>query len=322
MITSVLVAYFVKSSIAGEMVLVGTLYALYSYTERISGLFFRFAYKYSDITQQKTSVENSEILSNDFIKKDKGSQVKLTRWKALNIDHLTFSYQSNKEELHLRDISIQINKGEKIALIGESGSGKTTFLKLIRGLYKPKKLDLRLGENHLNSFEQISDEIALIPQDPELFTTTIRENITLGIRSNNDEIKKYTDIACFTQVVERLPRKLESNINEKGVNLSGGEKQRLALSRGLIASIGKEIILLDEPTSSVDSKNEMQIYKNIFSTFKDKTVISTIHRLHLLSLFDTIYLFDKGKIIASGNFNEIKKSPKFRELWKKYSVKN
>ena len=135
----------------------------------------------------------------------------------------------------------------------------------------------------------MSHAIALIPQEPEIFATTIRENITVGVDRSLKEIKKFTDLARFTVVAERLPKKFESSIVEKGVNLSGGEKQRLALARGLMACQDKSIVLLDEPTSSVDFRNEMQIYQNIFAEFKDKAIIS-IHRLHLL-LFDHIYAF-------------------------------
>jgi ABC-type multidrug transport system fused ATPase/permease subunit len=119
--------------------------------------------------------------------------------------------------------------------------------------------------------------------------------------------------------VKKLPNGLKSSIVEKGVNLSGGEKQRLALSRGLLASEDKEIILLDEPTSSVDSKNELLIYQNIFNRFKNKTIISSIHRLHLLPLFDQIYFFKNGKIIASGDYRQLKRrSSEFQMMLRKY----
>jgi ABC-type multidrug transport system fused ATPase/permease subunit len=175
-------------------------------------------------------------------------------------------------------------------------------------------------EKKISGFEKISDSISLIPQDPEIFNATIRENITIGIDYNDREIKKLTNIARFTEVVDRLPKGLESSIVEKGVNLSGGEKQRLALSRGLLVSKDKDIILLDELTSSIDFHNELAIYQNIFQTFKKQTIISAVHRLHLLRLFDTIHFFKEGKIIASGSFKELQTtSPQFKQLWDSYN---
>jgi len=171
-----------------------------------------------------------------------------------------------------------------------------------------------------NGFKSISSEIALIPQDPEIFSTTIKENITLGVGHNLNYIKRFTDMAKFTEIVGRLPKGFSSSIVERGVNLSGGEKQRLALARGLMACEDKEIILLDEPTSSVDFKNEFLIYQNIFEKFKKKTVVSSIHRLHLLPLFDRICIFKNGKIIESGSFEELmKKSESFKKMIENYN---
>jgi len=126
-------------------------------------------------------------------------------------------------------------------------------------------------------------------------------------------------MACFTDVVEDLPKKFDSSIKEKGVNLSGGQQQRLSLARGLLACHDKDIVLLDEPTSSLDTVTEMKVYRNIFREFRDKTIISSIHRLHLLPLFHKIYVFSEGRIIASGNLEELlTHCPEFQELWRQY----
>ena len=319
----VLATYIYFSLRSGTTVLVGSLFALYGYMNKINQLFFRFAYRYGDIVRERTAVMNAEEISDEF-EKIKMHEIKLIKkdWKELNIDNLSFSYH-NKEgcDQHLDNISLTIENGKRIALIGESGSGKTTLLKIIRQLYRPSHVDLSVDRKHLeNDFRDISSSIALIPQDPEIFSTTIRENITMGVTHSADEIKRYTDMARFTDVIARLPHKLDSSIVEKGVNLSGGEKQRLALARGLMACKDKSIILLDEPTSSVDSKNEIDIYRNIFSEFNDRTIISSIHRLHLLPMFDMIYFFHDGKVIAEGSFKElIKDSKRFRTVWNRYT---
>ena len=319
----VLATYIYFSLRSGTTVLVGSLFALYGYMNKINQLFFRFAYRYGDIVRERTAVMNAEEISDEF-EKIKVHEIKLIKkdWKELKIKNLSFSYH-NKEgcDQHLDNISLSIENGKRIALIGESGSGKTTLLKIIRQLYRPSHVDLSVDRMHLeNGFKDISSSIALIPQDPEIFSTTIRENITMGVTHSADEIKKYTDMARFTDVIARLPQKLDSSIVEKGVNLSGGEKQRLALARGLMACKDKSIILLDEPTSSVDSKNEIDIYRNIFSEFRDRTIISSIHRLHLLPMFDMIYFFHNGKVIAQGSFDElIKDSKRFRTVWNRYN---
>lgn len=320
MMVFVLGTYVYTTYISGTVLLIGNFFALFEYVRRINGLFFRFAYKYSDIVEQRADVDNAEEIAEIFEYKKKSRQLDMGRWKELDINNLTFSYEGKEGDLHLKDVNLLIKKRQKIALIGESGSGKTTFLKLIRGLYRPQKADIFLGGDLLhNYFEAISEHIALIPQDPEIFATTIKENITLGLPLADKKLKKYIDLAKFTDVIKKLPKGLKSSVVEKGVNLSGGEKQRLALARGLFACKGKEIILLDEPTSSVDSKNEIEIYQNIFKKYKNKTIISSIHRLHLLHLFDYIYVFKKGKIVACGTFHQLlSRDTQFKKLWEKY----
>ncbi|MBI4152390.1 ABC transporter ATP-binding protein [Candidatus Woesearchaeota archaeon] len=319
----VLFTYIYSQAKVEATILIGTVYALYGYLYNINTLFYRFAYKYSDIIKQKTAVLNGEKIAREFkdLEKFKPRAVS-SDWKSIEIKGLSFSYHTEEgADLHLENISFTIRHGEKIAFIGDSGSGKTTLLRVIRDIYHPKSGKIVLDGKELpKGFKYISTMISLIPQDPEIFATTIKENITFGVRHSQEEIKRYTDMATFTEVISQLPRGVQSSIVEKGVSLSGGQKQRLALARGLMASEDKEIILLDEPTSSVDVKNELLIYQNIFRQFKEKTIISSVHRLHLLTLFDTIYYFKNGKIIHSGTFDQLlRESEPFRILWKKYT---
>jgi len=125
------------------------------------------------------------------------------------------------------------------------------------------------------------------------------------------------ETAHFTEVVHQLPKGLKSSIQEKGVNLSGGQKQRLALARGILAAKSSDIILLDEPTSSVDPKTEMQIYEKMFEEYRSKAIISSLHRLYLLSYFDYIYILRNGHIADEGTFLDLKsRSTIFNELWR------
>jgi ATP-binding cassette, subfamily B, bacterial len=306
----------------GEGILVSEIYLLANYLNQISDVFYRFTSMYSNTVKNRARVMNSEDLTTEFRVENFTNHVLPKSWNELRINGLNFSYNNGRENvLNLEDVKLSIKKGERIALIGESGSGKTTLLKIMRDLYHPLSLELSVdGIPIPHGFDGISRAISLVPQNPEIFATTILENITLGAEHDMSTVRKFTDMACFTDIALSLPNKFDSSVKEKGVNLSGGQQQRLALARGLLACDDKDIVLLDEPTSSLDVATEMSVYQNIFSAFDGKTVISSIHRLHLLPLFHQIYLFDGGKIVASGNLRELlATSPKFREMWQEYN---
>jgi ATP-binding cassette subfamily B protein len=161
----------------------------------------------------------------------------------------------------------------------------------------------------------------LIPQEPEIFENTIRYNITMGVSYDDADILKACKIACFDTVLEQLSHGLNTDIREKGVNLSGGQKQRLALARGVFAAQDSDIILLDEPTSSIDGLTERQIYGNLFKAFKGKVIIASIHRLHLLNEFDSIYMFEQGRVVESGSLDDLlNQTGPFKRLWDAYQT--
>ena len=320
MVALVLATYFLQNVGAKVETLTASVYLLINYLGKISDLFYTFTTMYGEILKKRANVRNSEVVAHDFNKEDIVDHVLPHSWKEIVVSGLTFSYGNNDDEgLHLDDVSLRIVRGERIALIGKTGSGKSTFLKVARGLYTPSRVKLSVdGIAVASGFSGIEQDITLIPQSPEIFATTVRENITLGAEYDDALLARYIEMACFTDVVGSLPKGLETSTKEKGVNLSGGQQQRLALACGLLASDGKGIALLDEPTSSLDPSTERTVYKNIFDAMEGKTILSTLHRLHLLPLFDRIYLFEEGKVIASGSLDELlTESEEFRQLWQK-----
>jgi ATP-binding cassette subfamily B protein len=302
------------------IILIGTLFMLYSYLERVGNSFFKFAEFYGEMTSRATDVEAVEPIDEAFEKISEKIKSQLPKnWKQIQLKDLSFTYDKEGNIQHMCGINFSFNRGQKIALIGESGSGKSTILSLLRGLYTPDKVKVFCdGKELKNKIETLKQSITLIPQDPEIFNETIRYNITMDMFNKPGDLQKAIQMAQFSDVVARLRNGVNTSVLEKGVSLSGGEKQRLALARGLLAAKSSDIILLDEPTSSVDSINEKKIHNNIFKEFKNKTIISSIHRLHLLDKFDYIYMFDKGKIIGQGTFEELKNNPNFRKIWEKY----
>jgi ATP-binding cassette, subfamily B, bacterial len=298
-------------------IVMGSVFILIRYLDELSEILYRFADMYSEIIQRHSRVLNAEEISADFKEESLTNHVLPANWQTIEVHNLNFAYQNAEGIIaHLKDISLSIRRGERIALVGWSGSGKSTFLKVFRHLHSPDSLELSVdGTNIADGFAGIKRDIALIQQTPEIFTTTIRNNITIGVPYPEERIRHYMDMACFTEVVNGLPKGLESSINERGVNLSGGERQRLAVTRGLLASEGKSLILIDEPTSSVDEASKYRIYHNIFREFEGSSIIFATHELHLLPLFDRIYMFEKGRVVGSGTVESLTAAcPEFREL--------
>lgn len=305
---------------------VGTLSAMFLYLSNLIMVYFTFSHDYSEMIINKTKVQNAEPLESSFLTNKEIARESITPWQRLDVQNLTFSYEDAKHHTqHLRHIALSLSRGEKIALIGESGSGKTTFLKILHGMYPDAYAKLTTTEQggaeqtRSTSFADINLKTTLVPQEPEVFSASIRENITLGLDYAEKDIFRAANAAEFTKVIERLPQGLESVINEKGVNLSGGQKQRLALTRAILFAEGKEIILLDESTSSVDPETEVRIYQNIFARFEGKTVLASIHKMNLLKYFDRIVMFSDGEVVDSGTFDELLlRNEKFKTDWDNY----
>jgi len=322
----VVIALIYRSSVEFALtgtILIGTLYMVYGYLTQVGDTFYRFADIYGSIIRHNAKIVGAYPLDKAYNKVKVGGKIKLPKdWRVISLKDVSFTYDQKGETKHLEKINFHFARKQKIALVGESGSGKSTILSLIRGLYGIENGHIYCDGKHLKGeLVSIRDHVTLIPQEPEIFNKTFKYNITMNLPTKEDELKNVIEMAQLESVVKKLPKGLNTNVVEKGVSLSGGEKQRLALARGLLAAKDSDIILLDEPTSSVDNLNEIRIHKQILTKFKDKTIISSIHRLHLLDKFDYIYLFSKGKIIGEGTYKDIKKNPIFRKMLAKYKIK-
>ncbi len=312
-------AYF-ELKVAG-VILAWNLVILYQYLDSFSNSFYSFASSYEDLVKMNSEFQTIDIiqqqhkaLSNNF------HHTPIQNWKTIELKNWNFSYESSKQAYTLSDIHIELHKWTRIALIGESGSGKSTLASLIKWLYTADTWTLSIDDRSYDDLGILSTITTFIPQDPEIFENTLQYNITFGIDGSPEDIMRAVQLSRFDIVLKKLPNGLETNIKEKWVNLSGGEKQRLALARGIFMAKDNDIIIMDEPTSSIDPANELAIYENIFQEYPEKCIISAIHRIHLLPLFDIIYVFDRGKIIESGSLEElIQRKWKFFDLWEKYT---
>lgn len=287
-----------------QFIEIGTIVTLLLYLQNISQVFFTLGQKYEGVIQNKTSMLNAFSIESLQVKENSLSTF---IWDKVNIKNLNFSYKKEKEILNIKDFSFK--KGEHVAVIGESGSGKTTFLKLLHGLYEVSdcKIFSEKKENLLVN-NKLSFKSMLVPQDPELFSMSIMENLSFNMDIDKSKLDKVMEISNVKKIIDDLENGLDSIINEKGVNLSGGQRQRIALCRALLFTENKDLILMDESTSSVDAKNEQEIYKKIFNEFKEITIIASIHKLNLLKYFDRIVILEKGVIVDEGSLEYLLKN--------------
>lgn len=309
---------FEHKGVAGTIT-VSSFYLVISYLDKISELFYQFTNLYGWTVRRMFRLINGEELTLDFKESAFVNHLLPKDWREVRVENLSFSYNTTEDFQHLDGVSFVSRRGEKIALVGSTGSGKSTFLSVMRDLYHPQEGQVSVdGVVIPTGFEGICQAISLVQQKPEIFERSIRENITLGVEYSDELVRLYSEVACFTEVVEELPKGYDSMIKEKGVNLSGGQVQRLALTRGLLASHDKDIILLDEPTSSLDMVTTMAVFRRILRQFRDKTVISSVHTLQVLPLFDRVCMFHQGKIVGTGTVPELLKTcQEFADLWQK-----
>lgn len=320
---TVLVGYIYQNYQPGQIFLIGGLVTLMSYVSRFTSVFHDIAWLYNQIVRFDTDIKTAQNIIDAYDQQHLPDSTESLPgdWEKLIIKDLNFAHQAIKDQKSvtrgLKDVSITLKRGKKIALIGESGSGKSTLLALLRGLYPAKPgVKMSIDDMEHESLDILSNHVTLFPQEPEIFESTIEYNINLGLPCEKEEMLRICKQVRFKEIIGQLPDGLATDIKEKGVNLSGGQKQRLALARGVLAAKDSHIVLLDEPTSSVDPKTELMIYGQLFKEFEDKVVVSSLHRLHLLKLFDYVYILDQGEVVDEGTFDDLLRySPKFQDLW-------
>lgn len=226
---------------------------------------------------------------------------------AIQISKLTFSYPGKDIKI-LDNISLNVKSGEKIGIAGASGCGKTTLIKILLRLVHDYSGEVSLFGKDLKSITraEIAEKIAYVPQKNYIFTGTIKENIVYGCFRTNVSDEEIITAAkkanIYQEIVDSLGS-LSGRVGENGNNLSGGQKQRLAIARLILKS--PELFIFDEATSALDNTNESLVQKSIEELYKDKTTITIAHRLTTLKNCDRILVFDKGRIVQEGSFNEL-----------------
>ena len=234
----------------------------------------------------------------------------------INLNHLYFQYE-NTSNYVLQDLTLTIPYGTKFAIVGTSGSGKSTLAKIIAGIYTPTTGSICLGGLNMSHLagKAVAKKIGIVTQEPYLFNMSIRENLLLVKKNATiDEIENACNIANITQFIHSLPEGLDTIIGENGVQLSLGQKQRIAIARIILQA--PDIYILDEATSALDRQNEQILLENLKQIVKGKTVITITHQLLPLVASDTIAVIKQGKLDALGTHAELLSTNKqYRQIF-------
>ena len=237
---------------------------------------------------------------------------------AINFNNIFFKYETSEEEV-LKGINLEFEGGKMTALVGHSGSGKSTILNLIPRFYQPSKGEISIDNQPINNttLESLRNKISLVSQETTLFDDTILNNIKYANENaTNEEIFEVAKLSNAHEFINKLPSKYETLIGENGLRLSGGEKQRISIARAMIKK--SPIILLDEATSSLDSETEAKIQEALNTLTKNKTTIVIAHRLSTVLNSNNIYLVDSGKIVDNGKHEDLlAKSKLYKNFYEK-----
>ena len=257
------------------------------------------------------------------ISKNESGKKLLLNNGSIKFKNISFNYLSNTENKVLKNINIEINGEKMTALVGHSGSGKSTMLNLIPRIYDPINGNILVDEEDIKNInlDSLRKEISIVDQNTTLFDDTVLNNIKYAKpTASKDEVVKASELAMCSDFISKLENGFDTMIGENGVKLSGGEKQRLSIARAFLKD--SKIILLDEATSSLDSDTEEKIQKALAKLTSNKTTIVIAHRLSTILNSDKIYVLDKGSVVAQGKHDQLLNSSNIYKNFYNKQIKN
>ena len=313
----VLVLYFPLSKfLTGDMSL-GTLAFIYAVYGNASEPLFSFVWGMRKANESLTDLQG--LFAYDKVKKEiiDKAHAKTLKIEKGEIEFKNVRFGYNPSRTIINGLNIIIKPHEKVAFVGHSGSGKTTLLKLLYRLYEPTSGEVLIDGKNIKEFQQESlrSELSIVPQECILFYDTIYNNIAFSNpHATKKEVLKAIKFAQLDDFIQSLPKKENTLVGERGVKLSGGEKQRVSIARALLAN--KKVLVLDEATSSLDSKTESQIQQELDTLMVGRTSLIIAHRLSTIMKADRIIVLSKGKVVQMGKHAElIKHEGMYKELW-------
>lgn len=297
----VAVMWYGASLVASGEMSIGELVSFVLYTTFIGGSIAGLGDIYSQIQKAIGSSERVLEILDEKVEESSEFQVDNLEGK-IEFDQVVFSYPTRPELQVLKDLSFYVNPGEKIALAGHSGAGKSTIIQLLLKFYDVHQGEIKIDGQNLNrwNLEQLRSHIGMVPQEVLLFGGSIRENIAYAKpNASEEEIIRAAKKANAWQFISQFPEGLDTLVGERGVKLSGGQRQRVAIARAILKD--PSILILDEATSSLDAESEHLVQEALDELMKGRTTIIIAHRLATIRKVDRIYVLSEGKIVEQGN---------------------
>ncbi len=280
---------------------------------------FNMVYSIRNISQGYADIKKYiDILGQEVQVKDPENENKLKSVSGkVEFDYISFSYKEGRGKA-VKNINLKIKPGESIALVGRSGTGKTTLVRLLMRFFDPDSGTISIDGVNIKDFSKsrLRSFMGVVPQEPILFNNTVGYNIAYGANDSTlKEIRAAAKMANLDSFIQTLPEKYETKVGERGIKLSGGQKQRLAIARMILSN--PDIVIFDEATSQLDSESEKLIQDAFWKAVKNKTTIIIAHRLSTVMKADRIVVLENGKISEEGTHKELlrRKDSLYRHFW-------
>ena len=306
------VLYVWQAQGPGRAVMLGAVFMIYQYAQQAASVVSSMAANFQFFARMHTDYSSAAPI---WAAPAVGTVQDVDReaaWTRIDIAGLTWRYASRgeaavpaaaeagvREPSGLHDVALALRRGQRIALVGPSGGGKSTLLRLLAGLYAPGAGTLTIDDRPAD-WPRLRRLATLIPQETEVFEASVRENLTFGEPADDAALQAAIHASAFDEVLAATRSDLDTPISERGFNLSGGQRQRLCLARGVLAAQHSSLLLLDEPTSALDAATESRVFQRIASAFPQACIVASIHRLSLLDRFDTVVLMEAGRVLDAG----------------------
>jgi ATP-binding cassette, subfamily B, bacterial len=299
-----------RLSPGGQGLMLGSVYMVWEYAIQSGHVVSSVATNFQQFAAQYADYQSADPIRASQIDEKLNEPLVPQSWDRCDIRDVVFHHVGGRDEAPALDhIRLSLERGKRYALIGKSGSGKSTLMRVLAGLYVAERIVVEPADGPaaltpLEAARFLRGSTTMIPQDTELFEASLADNLamceTLQGPPAQEEFPRALELAMVTEFIDADTDLMQAQIAENGSNWSGGQRARVALARGILAARGSSLILLDEPTASLDARTEATVYRNLFAEFADSCLIASVHRLELLRHFDEVLLMGNGRLVAQG----------------------